>query len=150
MRPNTVMNIRFVNDDTYRKAKCINHNVFLAPFDLLVPIDATVGGNMVRRLDTSGVYDPYTWRVIAPHRLADDDKEGVYEFFQHPFQLPLVEVVEDRVVGRKVLGKHSPLTACFHHIHDCIHDLPKWVFSLPMLRIQDNYSNLLLFISEVS
>ena len=67
-----------------------------------------------------------------------DDLEGVNQ------------LLEDGVVGRKVLGKHSPLTACFHHIHDCIHNLPKRVFSLPLLRIQDNFCNLPLFISEVS
>ena len=67
---------------------------------------------------------------------------------KHIFVQPAM--VEDSVVGRKVFGKHSPLTACFHHVHDSVHYLPKRVFSLAMLRIQDNFSNLPLFISEVS
>ena len=38
----------------------------------------------------------------------------------------------------------------FDYVHDSIHSVPKRVFSFAMLRIQDNFSNLPLFISEVS
>ena len=36
------------------------------------------------------------------------------------------------------------------YVHDSIHSVPKRVFSFAMLRIQDNFGNLPLFISEVS
>ena len=38
----------------------------------------------------------------------------------------------------------------FDYVHDSIHSVPKRVFSFAMLRIQDNFGNLPLFISEVS
>ena len=38
----------------------------------------------------------------------------------------------------------------FDYVHDSIHSVPKRVFSFALLRIQDNFGNLLLFISEVS
>ena len=42
-----------MNHDTHREAKCINNNVFLAPVDLLVAVNATVGSNVMGGLDTS-------------------------------------------------------------------------------------------------
>ena len=49
----TVMNVSLMNHDTQREAKCINNNVFLVPFDLLVALNATVGSNVMGGLDTS-------------------------------------------------------------------------------------------------
>ena len=37
----------------------------------------------------------------------------------------------------------------FDYVHDSIHSVPKRVFSFAMLRIQDNFGNLPLFISVV-
>ena len=70
--------------------------------------------------------------------------------FKHALQFPFVEVVEDGVKGREVPREHTPLAPRFDYVHDSIHNVPKRVFSFAMLRIQGNFSNLPLFISEVS
>ena len=75
--------------------------------------------------------------------------ERVHQFLEHAFQLPLAEVVEDGVVGREVLGQHTPLAACLQHIHDGIHDVSEGVLSLSVLRIKNIFGNLPLFISKV-
>ena len=75
--------------------------------------------------------------------------ERVRQFLEHAFQLPLVEVVEDGVVGREVLGQHTPLAACLQHIHDGVHDVSEGVLSLSVLRIKNIFGNLPLFISKV-
>ena len=76
--------------------------------------------------------------------------QGVNQFLKYALQLPFVEVVEDGVVGRKVPREHTPLAPCFDDVHDSIHNVPERVFSFAMLRIQDIFSNLPLFISKVS
>ena len=70
--------------------------------------------------------------------------------FKHALQFPFVEVVEDGVKGREVPREHTPLAPRFDYVHDSIHNVPKRVFSFAMLRIQDYFGNLPLFISEVS
>ena len=52
----TVMNVSLMDHDTHREAKCINNNVFLAPFDLFVAVNDTIGSNVMGGLDTSGSY----------------------------------------------------------------------------------------------
>ena len=47
------MDIRLMNHHAHRKTKCINRNVFLAPFDLLVDVDPAKGANMVGGLDAA-------------------------------------------------------------------------------------------------
>ena len=127
-----------MNHHAHRKAKSINHNVFLASFDLLVAVDPTVGANMVGGLDASGINDAEAGCFLPPN-----------QFLKHTFQLPLVEVVEDGAVGREVLGQHTPLAACLQYIHDGIHDVSKGVLSLSVLRIKNIFGNLSLFISKV-
>ena len=85
MRTNAVMNICLMNYDPHRKAKCINHNVFLTSFDLLVSVDATVGSNMMGRFDASGIYDSYAGRILPAHQLANDDMEGVNQLLEDAF-----------------------------------------------------------------
>lgn len=139
IRTDTVMNVCLVYHHIYRMAKCFNHNVFLAPRNLLVAVDSSVGVNMMGGLDASGIDDTKTGCLLPPHQL-----------LKHAFQLPLVEVVEDGVVGREILWQHSPLATCFQHIHDGIHDEYERVLSLSVLRLKDFFSNLPLFISKVS
>ena len=98
----TVMDIRLMNHHAHRKAKYINHNVFLAP----------------------------------------------HPFLKHAFQLPLVEVVEDGVVGREVLGQHTPLAACLQYVHDGVHDISEGALALSVLQIKNIFGNLSLPISK--
>ena len=123
--------------------------MFLAPFDLLVAVDPTVGANMVGGLDASGINDAEAGCFLPPHQFPDHPMERVHQFLEHAFQLPLVEVVEDGVVGREVLGQHTPLAACLQHTHDGIHDISEVVLSLSVLRIKNIFGNLPLFISKV-
>lgn len=141
---------RLMNHDSHREAKCINDNMFLAPFDLLVAVNAPVGGNVVGGFDASGIDDTKAGSIFTSHHLADDDMQCVDLLLKYALQLPFVEVVEDGVVGRKVSREHSPLAPRFDYVHDSIHNVPERVFSFAMLRIQNNFSNLPLFISEVS
>ena len=133
MCTNAVMNTRLMNHDTHREAKCINHNVFLAPFDFLVPAYVTAGVGVVGRIDTSGINDSDAGRSLPSYQLADDDMEVSTNSPKTPSNFPLL----------------SSRRRCFHQIHDSIHNLPKRVFSLLLLRIQDNFSNLPLFIRKV-
>lgn len=45
----------------HRKAKSVNHCVFIAQLNLLVAVDAAVGGDVMGRLCVSGVYDSNAW-----------------------------------------------------------------------------------------
>ena len=54
--------------------------------------------------------------------------ERIHQFLKHVFMFPLAEVVEDGIVGRKVLGQHTPLAACLQYIHDGIHDVSEGYF----------------------
>ena len=72
------------------------------------------------------------------------------QFFKRALMLPLVVVIEAGVVGREVFREHSTLTACLDDIHNGIHNVAKRIFSLPVFGIQNNFSNLPLFISKVS
>ncbi len=98
------MDIRLMNYHAHRKTKCINHNVFLAPLDLLVAVDPTVGVNMVGGLGASGINDAEAGCFLPPHQFSDHPMERVHKFLGHAFRLPLVEVVEDGVVGWEVLA----------------------------------------------
>ena len=49
-----------------------------------------------------------------------------------------------------LLNKIEYLKICFKHALQLRCSVPKRVFSFAMLRIQDNFGNLPLFISEVS
>ena len=69
----TVMNVSLMDHDTHREAKCINNNVFLAPFDLLVAVNATVGSNVMGGLDTSGIDDTKAGSIFSPSHPSDDD-----------------------------------------------------------------------------
>ena len=75
--------------------------------------------------------------------------ERVHQLLEYAFQLPLVEVVEDGVVGREVLGQHTPLAACLQYVHDGIHDVSEGVFSLSVLWAKNIFGNLPLFVSKV-
>ena len=68
MSTDTVMNIRLVYNNAHRESKCVNHNMFLAPLDLLVAVNATIGIHVMGRLDTSGVYDSKAGRVFSAHQ----------------------------------------------------------------------------------
>ena len=150
MSTHTVMNVSLMHYYPHREAKCINDNVFLAPFDLLVAVNATVRSNVVGGLDASGINDSDTGSIFTPHQLADDNMQGVDQLLKYALQLPFVEVEADGVEGRKVPREHTPLAPRFDYVHDSIHNVPERVLSFAMLRIQDNFSNLPLFISEVS
>lgn len=63
------------------------------------------------------------------HQLADHPMESIHQFLKHAFMFPLAEVVEDGIVGRKILGQHTPLAACLQYIHDGIHDVSERVLS---------------------
>lgn len=41
--------------------------------------------------------------VPPAHQLADHPMERIHQFLKHAFMFPLAEVVEDGIVGRKVL-----------------------------------------------
>ena len=146
----TVMNVSLMNHNTHREAKCINDNVFLAPFDLLVAVNATVGSNVMGGLDASGIDDTKAGSIFSPSHPSDDDMKGIKQLFKRALQFPFVEVVEEGVKGREVPRVHTPLAPRFDYVHDSIHNVPKRVFSFAMLRIQDYFDNLPLFISEVS
>ena len=146
----TVMNVSLMNHDTHKEAKCINNNVFLAPFDLFVAVNDTIGSNVMGGLDTSGIDDTKVGSIFSPSHPSDDDMKGIKQLFKHALQFPFVEVVEDGVKGREVPREHTPLAPRFDYVHDSIHNVPKRVFSFAMLRIQDYFGNLPLFISEVS
>lgn len=126
-----------MDDNARREAKRVNHNVFLAPLDLLVAVDATVGCDVMGGPYASGAYDSHAWRVLPSRLPPDDDMEGVRKLLEHTLPLPLSEVVEHGVVGREVLGEHPPLAACLHNVHDRVQDLPELVFSLSLLRTHD-------------
>ena len=68
----------------------------------------------------------------------------------HLVILIVILLVYEGVKGREVPREHTPLAPRFDYVHDSIHNVPKSVFSFAMLRIQDNFGNLPLFISEVS
>lgn len=53
------------------------------------------------------------------------------------------------VVGREVLGQHTPQAACLQYIHDGIHDVSKGVFSLSVLWVKNIFGNLPLFVSRL-
>ena len=72
----TVMDIRIMNHHAHRKTKYINHNVSLAPLDLLVAVDPTVGVNMVGGLDASGINDAETGGASRPSDCGPSD--GAY------------------------------------------------------------------------
>ena len=146
------MNVSPMSHDTHREAKCINNNVFIVPFDLLVTVNATVGSNVIGGLDASGIDDPKAGSIFSPSHPSPsyDDMKGIKQLFKHALQFLFVEVVEDGVKGREVPREHTPLAPRFDYVHDSIHNIPKRVFSFAMLRIQGNFSNLPLFISEVS
>ena len=93
---------------------------------------------MVGGLDASGINDAKAGCFLPTH-----------QSLKHTFQLPLVEVVEDGVVGREVLGRHTPLAACLQYVHDGVHDVSKGVFSLSVLWVKNIFGNLPLFISKV-
>ena len=101
-------------------------------------------------LDTSGIDDTKIGSIFSPSHPSDDDMKGIKQLFKHALQFPFVEVVKDGVKGREVPRKHTPLAPRFDYVHDSINNVPKRVFSFAMLWIQDNFSNLPLFISEVS
>ena len=46
--------------------------------------------------------------VPPDHQLADHPMERIHQFLKHAFMFPLAEVVEDGIVGRKVLGSIRP------------------------------------------
>ena len=96
------------------------------------------------------VDDTKAGSIFSPSHPSDDDMKGIKQLFKHALQFPFVEVVEDGVKGREVPREHTPLAPRFDYVHDSIHNVPKRVFSFALLRIQDNFGNLLLFISEVS
>ena len=106
------MDILLMNHYAHRKPKFINHNMFLAPFYLLVAVDATVGVNMMRGLNASGINDAEAGCFLPPKQFANHTMERVHQFLKYAFPFPLVEVVENGIVGREVLGQHTPLAAC--------------------------------------
>ena len=71
-----------MNHDTHREAKCINNNVFLTPFDLLVAVNATVGSNVMGGLDTSGIDDTKAGSIFSPSHPSDDDMKGIKQLFK--------------------------------------------------------------------
>ena len=72
----TVMNVSLMNHDTHREAKCINNNVLLAAFDLLVAVNATVGSNVMGGLDASGIDDTKAGSIFSPSHPSNDDMNG--------------------------------------------------------------------------
>lgn len=60
-----VMNIGLMNRDGHWEAKCADHNVFLASFDFLVPVNALAGRvSVVGGLHASGVYDSHAGTLV--------------------------------------------------------------------------------------
>jgi len=123
--------------------------MFLAPFYLLVAVDATVGVNMMGGLNASGINDAEAGCFLPPKQFANHPMERVHQFLKYAFPFPLVEVVENGIVGREVLGQHTPLAACLQYVHDGIHDVSYWILSLSVLRIKNIFGNFPLFISKV-
>ncbi len=105
----SVMNVSLMNYDTQRKVKCINDNVFLAHFDLLVAINATVASTVVGGFDASGINYSYIGSIFLTHQAANDNMQSVNQLLKYALQLPFVEVVEDCVEVRKVPREHTPL-----------------------------------------
>lgn len=150
MNTYTFMNISLMNYDTNREAKCINHNVFLASFDHLAAINTMFKVNVVGGFDASCINDSYAEGIFPPHQLSEEDMQGLDLILKYAFQLPFFEVVEDCAEGRKFHREHTALASRFDYTHDSVHNVPEIVLSFGMLRIQDNFSNLPLFISKVS
>ena len=56
-----VMQVGLMNGDGHREPQCINHNMFLAPFDLFVAVNPSISIHMMRRFYTSRIDDSHAW-----------------------------------------------------------------------------------------
>ena len=120
------MKVRLVNCDGHREAKCVNHNVFLAPLNLLVPINALAGRVcMVGCLHASGVNDSHAGALIPTYKLAGKGMQCIHDIFKHALKLPLPEVIIDGLPRTELSREKSPLAACLVDVKDSVHDVTK-------------------------
>ena len=104
----TVINVSLMNHDTHREVKCTNNNVFLATFDFLVAVNATVGSNVMGGLDTSGIDDTKAGSIFSPSHPSDDGIKDIMQLFKHALQFPFVEVIEDGVKPEGAYANGTP------------------------------------------
>ena len=145
-----VVEVGFIDGDGHRQPKCVNHNVFLAPFDLLVPVCPFAGRvGVMRGLDAAGVDDPQTGAVLAARGLAGKGVQGVHNVLDHTLELPLAEVIVHGLPWGEVLGEHTPLAPGPDYVKYRVHYPSERMFPLPLLCVYDFFYNLPLIISEV-
>ena len=145
-----VMNVGLMNRDGHREAKRVNHNVFLASFDFLVPVNALAGRvSMVGGLHASGGYDSHAGTLVPTYDFVSKGMQRIHDILKHAHQFPLPEVVIDCLPRAEFYWKKSPLTTCLIDVKNSIHDDAKRMFSCSYLRIDDIFDNLPLLISKV-
>lgn len=105
---------------------------------------------MMSRLHAAGINDAHARTFFPSGHLPNKSMDRVHDVLDHALQLPFAEVVIDRLPRSEVAWKHSPLASGLVDVEDGVHDVPKLMFSLSFLRINDFFDNLPLFISEVS
>lgn len=138
-----VMEVGFMDGDGHRQPKCVNHNMFLASFDLLVPVCPLAGRiGVVRGLDAAGVDYPQTGTLLAACRLAGEHVQGVHNVLDHALELPLAEVIVHGLPRGEVLGEHTPLAPGLDYVKYRVHYPSERMFPLPFLRVYDFFYNL--------
>ena len=104
----------------------------------------------MRRFDAARIDDSHAWAFLSSDYPPDQGMNGVHNVLDGALQFQFSEVVIEGLPGSKVAWQHSPLTASSVNVKNSVHDLPKWMFALSFLWINDFFDNLPLLISEVS
>ena len=140
----------FVDGDRHREPQRVNHDLVFPPFYLLVAVNATLLVHMLGGLGTPRVYDAEARAFLSSKQNAQLLSQRVHDVLKDTFALPLRKVVENKVVGREVLGNHPPLAACLVDVEYAVHDVPERIFSFSCRWFQNFLQYLPLIIGKVS
>lgn len=133
-----VVEVGLMDGDGHRHHKCVNHNMFLASFDLLVPVCPLAGRvGVMRGLDAAGVDYPQAGALLAAGGLAGERVQGVYHVLDHTIELPLAEVIVHGRPRGEVLWEHTPLAPGLDYVKYRVHYPSERMFPLPFLCVYD-------------
>ena len=134
-----------VNHSFFERFLPLRHN----NFSLLVAVYATVSIDMVRGLDTAGIYYPEARALVPSCRFSDlADKHGQY-FLESSVILPLAKVIVNQVPGSEILRQHTPLATRLDDIEYGVKYLTERIFTFTVSKFYVRNNHLPLLISDV-
>lgn len=133
-----IMNVSLMDGYCHWKSKCINHNMFLASFDLFVPVNTLAGRvGIVGSLYASGINDSHVGTLFPAGKSAHERMRRIHDIVKDTLKFPFSKIVIDRLPRTEFSGKKSPLVACLARVKNCIHNVPKRMFSCSFLCVDD-------------